>query len=54
MSAKIKITTDLETLILVRKATACYLDELETRKEKDNTEYHELEKIYNKLCDLTF
>jgi hypothetical protein len=56
MDKKIKIETDLETLDLVRRAVANYLEELEDSNYdvRNVMGYVKLEKIYNKLADLTF
>lgn len=53
---KIKIETNKETLDLIRRSVANYLEELENRNNDTSKEmdYIELEKIYNKLVDLTF
>jgi hypothetical protein len=54
MDKKINITTDLETLTLVRKALSYYLDDLDAFNDFKDKDYCELEKAYNVLCDLTF
>ena len=54
MDKKINITTDLETLTLVRKALSYYLDDLDAFNDFKDKDYYELEKAYNVLCDLTF
>lgn len=46
-----------DILILIRKAVACYLDELDYHYDKKELElfgYNELVKIYDNLADLTF
>lgn len=56
MDKKIKIETDKETLDLIRRAVANYLEELEDSNYdvRNVMGYVKLEKIYNKLADLTF
>ena len=43
-----------ETLNVLRKSVACYLDVLDGDDNKDDAEYNLLDKIYNELVDLTF